>query len=97
MAGLKVIFYRVYEACYAFIVRAGTLIFAASILIWAAAYFPGDHTKQRRLERRLADTSEASSDQIDEWYEELNRENAQLLEASLLGRPGRSSSQWCVR
>ncbi len=85
----KVILYRVYEACYAFIVRAGTLIFAASILIWAAAYFPGDHTQQHRLERRLADTTDASSDQVDEWSHELNRENAQLLEVSLLGRAGK--------
>ncbi len=36
----KVILYRVYEACYAFIVRAGTLIFAASILIWPRPIFP---------------------------------------------------------
>ncbi len=65
------------------------MIFAASILIWAAAYFPGDHTQQHRLERRLADTTNASSEQLDEWSHELNRENARLLEASLLGRAGK--------
>ena len=38
-----VIYQRVWERLVAFVVRAGTLIFCTSILVWAAAYFPGDH------------------------------------------------------
>ncbi|QGJ69078.1 Ferrous iron transport protein B [Planctomycetales bacterium 10988] len=37
---LKIVFYRMFERGWAFIQRAGTLIFAVTILIWAAAYFP---------------------------------------------------------
>ncbi len=85
----KVILYRVYEACYAFVVRAGTLIFAASILIWAAAYFPGNHTAQFRLERILANAEDLSSDQLNETELKLNQENARLLEVSFLGRAGK--------
>ena len=40
---LIVIYQRVWERLVAFVVRAGTLIFCTSILVWAAAYFPGDH------------------------------------------------------
>ena len=40
---LIVIYQRVWERLVAFVVRAGTLIFCTSVLVWAAAYFPGDH------------------------------------------------------
>jgi ferrous iron transport protein B len=47
---------RVYDRVKAFVVRAGTLIFATSILIWAASYFPGDHTEQYRLQEEIGRT-----------------------------------------
>jgi ferrous iron transport protein B len=37
---LRVVLRRMYESGQAFVVRAGTLIFAATILIWALSYFP---------------------------------------------------------
>ncbi len=37
---LKNIYFRVYDSVKSFLVRAGTIIFAMSILIWAAMYFP---------------------------------------------------------
>ncbi|MFH0981447.1 MAG: ferrous iron transport protein B [Planctomycetota bacterium] len=36
----KTVLYRVYERAREFVVRAGTIIFAVSILIWALAYYP---------------------------------------------------------
>ena len=53
------VFYRVYNRAKSFVVKAGTLIFATSILIWAAGYFPGDHTEQFKVETRL-ETIDAS-------------------------------------
>lgn len=47
------VFYRVYNRAKSFVVKAGTLIFATSILIWAAGYFPGDHSEQFQIETRL--------------------------------------------
>ncbi len=85
----RVVFSRVWEACREFVVRAGTLILAASILIWLAAYWPGDHSRQFELQRRLeasADTD--SSAEIAALEAELRTTSADLLENSLLGRMG---------
>ena len=47
---------RVYDRGKAFVTRAGTLIFATAVLVWAAGYFPGDHSGlhavQAEIERR---------------------------------------------
>ncbi len=47
---LRVVFSRVWEASQAFVIRAGTLIFAASIVIWFAGFWPGDHGRQYELQ-----------------------------------------------
>ncbi len=74
---------RVWEATSEFIVRAGTLIFMASILIWFTAYWPGDHSRQYALQRQIE--SGRTSEAIEE---ELSAESSRLLENSLLGRLG---------
>jgi len=38
--GLGIVLYRMFERGWAFVRRAGTLIFAVTILVWAAAYYP---------------------------------------------------------
>lgn len=58
----RIVAYRVYDRVKAFIARAGTLIFCSSVLVWAAAYFPGDHTKERELQDRISVIEEAESD-----------------------------------
>ncbi|MGC1274496.1 MAG: ferrous iron transport protein B, partial [Planctomycetaceae bacterium] len=50
---LRNVLFRVYERSQAFVTRAGTLIFAASVLIWAAGYFPGDREKLHALEAEI--------------------------------------------
>jgi ferrous iron transport protein B len=49
----RVVFDRVYDRGKAFVVRAGTLIFATTIVIWALGYFPGDHAQQHQLQRTV--------------------------------------------
>lgn len=44
---------RVVDRVWAFVKRAGTLIFATSVLIWALGYFPADHTEFHRLTGEL--------------------------------------------
>jgi ferrous iron transport protein B len=40
-----VVYQRVWERVISFVGRAGTLIFCTTILVWAAGYFPADHSK----------------------------------------------------
>ena len=83
----SVVLSRVWAASKAFVIRAGTLIFAASILIWFAGYWPGDHTEQYRLEAQL-DTLQEPSETRKALVTNLNAESSRLLENSVLGRTG---------
>ncbi len=85
---IRVVEMRVYEASKAFVIRAGTLIFSASILIWAAGYLPGDHSHQHELQTLIESAEDSSSPQVADWTIELQHESGQLLENSLLGRLG---------
>jgi len=84
---VKVVVSRVWDASKAFVIRAGTLIFAASILIWFAGYWPGDHAEQYRLETQLESLDEDNATRT-ELISQLDRESSQLLENSILGRTG---------
>ncbi len=47
------VIFRVYNRAKSFVVKAGTLIFMTSILIWAAGYFPGDHSEQFQVQNQI--------------------------------------------
>lgn len=98
---LPVLIERVYQSCKAFVIRAGTLIFSASVLIWAAGFLPGDHSQQFALQAQIeqleAETAAAPTDaplapQVETELEAartaLNAESSRLLETSFLGRTG---------
>jgi ferrous iron transport protein B len=61
------------------VIRAGTLIFATSILIWAASYFPGDHTELNRLQEQVDETKVSLSAEIAEKAE-LEKQKSALPE-----------------
>ena len=42
--------------------QAGTLIFTLTIVVWAAAYFPGDHSALYHVESQLQQLEEGESD-----------------------------------
>jgi ferrous iron transport protein B len=93
LPSLRTVTYRMAERGWAFLVRAGTVIFAVTIVIWALAYYP------RSTERVEADIAAARTElQSDPAaLAEFNEpENLDHLEASLhqrysfLGRAG----QW---
>ena len=82
---------RVYHSGRAFIVRAGSIILAATIVMWALAYFPRSqavidlHQEARSQLERQDLAGEAYGDAL----HEIDRaEAAQLLESSILGRAG---------
>jgi ferrous iron transport protein B len=87
MPSVRVVFSRVWGAVQAFVIRAGTLIFAASIVIWFTGYWPGDHSRQYELQTQLESLPE-SSPQVATLQVELKSRSAQLLEGSVLGRVG---------
>lgn len=73
-----------------FVKRAGTVIFAVAVLIWALAYFPRSEAVEADL---LAATAQAeatlSGDQLESALADIeNRAAADQLAQSLLGRAG---------
>jgi ferrous iron transport protein B len=92
MPALRTVAYRVSERGWAFLARAGTVIFAVTILVWAAAYYPRNETQVAAdiAAQRAAITDPAELVEFD------SPENLARLEASLhqrnsfLGRAG----QW---
>lgn len=61
-----IVLHRVYDRARAFVVRAGTLIFATNMLVWAACYYPGNHHEldelTTRLETLLSDREQVSAE-----------------------------------
>lgn len=49
----RIVLHRVYDRASAFVLRAGTLILATSILIWAASYFPANHAEETRILQQI--------------------------------------------
>ena len=97
---LIVIYQRVWERLVAFVVRAGTLIFCTSILVWAAAYFPGDHKSVDeavvaldKLQQASTPKGESSAMLVDQVAvaaaeEQVNLQRSKLIESSFLGMAG---------
>ena len=87
MPSIRVVLFRVWEASRAFVLRAGTLIFAATIMIWFAGYWPGDHSREHELERQI-ESGEATETFIADAQTELRVIKTDLLETSVLGKTG---------
>jgi ferrous iron transport protein B len=87
----RVVFYRVWERGQAFLTRAGTLIFCTAVLVWAAGYFPGDHTQLHQVANRLEAAQsdrQASAMDIEALTAQQRALSGQLIEQSFLGRAG---------
>jgi ferrous iron transport protein B len=89
----RLVLHRVYDRSMAFVTRAGTLIFATTILVWAAGYFPGDRSRLEQIDAEMAlqesqPGTEASAVQLVRLQVERNAENAALIRGSVLGRAG---------
>lgn len=90
---LRVVLERVWESGKSFVVRAGTLIFATSVLVWVAGSFPGDQRQRYELTTRLEQLetdATANAPEIELVSEQLNAVNGELLRNSALGRVGRA-------
>jgi len=84
---------RVWERVQAFVLRAGTLIFVTSVLVWAAAYFPGNHQTADSLTQQLETLQqdpETNATEIESLTSQINLEKSRLISESYLGRAGQS-------
>jgi len=94
MPSARIVLMRVWESGMAFVVRAGTLIFATSVIVWAAGSFPGSHVRQYELTAKIeslqAEDEESNAAAIEELSAELNLQNSQLLQGSILGQAGKA-------
>jgi len=89
LPSIRVVFFRVWERAQAFVTRAGSLIFCTTILVWAACYFPGDHTEIHELTRQIESwQAEESAQELSRLQAEHRQLSSDLMEASLLGRFG---------
>ncbi len=79
---LIVIYQRVWERLVAFVVRAGTLIFCTSILVWAAAYFPGDHQSLDQSMATLEQLHSTRAEWIKKQVPQQKSDESSTLEAS---------------
>ncbi len=98
MPGPSIVLHRMFERGWSFIRRAGTLIVAVAVVVWASLYYPHDpaveapYAEQKvALETRLAELPESAAERGD-----LERELAEIdgriagayQEQSILGRIG---------
>jgi ferrous iron transport protein B len=89
----RVVLMRVWDSVRSFVFRAGTMIFATSVLVWLAGSYPGDHTTHYRLQAQL-ESLETQGDAADPSEmelvsQELNQVRSNLLSGSALGQLGR--------
>jgi ferrous iron transport protein B len=94
LPSMRLIARRVYDASLAFVARAGTLIFATTILVWAAGYFPEDRTELNALDRQIAELEEegapVDSPELAALQRRQNEVSARLIRDSFLGRAGQA-------
>jgi ferrous iron transport protein B len=102
MPGPRIVLQRMLEQGWAFVYRAGTLILAVAIVVWALAYFPRDPraidaqllARQAELTAAVeaAHTSKADAKQLKSLEAELSQVNNTIagsyLANSYLGRMG---------
>jgi ferrous iron transport protein B len=90
----RVVLHRAYDRGKAFVTRAGTLIFATSIVVWAAGYFPASHSEQDAVIRQIeafpsvAQGDTARQTELEKLTERRNQLGSQLIEKSFLGHIG---------
>lgn len=86
-----IVFRRMLERGGEFVQRAGTLILAVTVLVWAAASFPVDRAAEEEHAREIAALEQEGSEQSLERMESLEKiRQAHRLRESALGQAG----QW---
>ncbi len=99
---LSTVLHRMFDRGWAFVRRAGTLIVAVTVLVWASLYYPHDRAKveapfqprQTEITRQLAELGPEQQAQREHWQAQQARLDLQILSAyqrqSILGRLGQA-------
>lgn len=91
---LKTVLRRMFDAGWAFVYRAGTLILASMILIWAALYFPNGMPDGRDYNQVIAELEEQAEQAPEEakpaQEDEIKSLHGEWKRGSLLGQAGRA-------
>lgn len=81
---------EVWDRSRLFLTRAGTVILAMTIVLWALMQFPHSSERKAYYERQRAALTETESPDLDEHLEKIrNAEDAEILHNSVAGRIGR--------
>lgn len=82
---LRVVFHRVWERGWAFVTRAGSLIFCTSVIVWAASYFPANRSQIHELEanREGLQAELAALPAVEETSDESVRSQIALLDSQI--------------
>ncbi len=88
---IRAVAMRLWARVKAFLSRAGTMIFAVSLVVWALAFFPRPPSVAQPFDAaRAAVAADSDGADLDQRMADLDRlEAAAYLEQSLLGRTGR--------
>lgn len=93
--GLFLVLHRMWEAGWSFVRRAGTLILAVSIIVWAAAYYPRSSDDlprglvSRKAELNLQLAQNSADPRLSEQLAQVDAEiEGEHLRNSYLGRAG---------
>ncbi len=91
----RIVLGRVYDRGRAFVTRAGTLIFATSVIVWGAGYFPGDHAALDGVMAEIESLDTAGDEaagktnpRLEELRTQRNQLSSELIAGSFLGRAG---------
>ncbi len=99
LPSLRLVLRRMFDSGWAFLRRAGTLILASMVVVWALLYFPrgGDAEQQpydvrlTAMQKELDDLKEKSENEAaEEKEQEINAETAAWKRQSYLGRMGKA-------
>ena len=84
MPAWRVILFRMYDRSMAFLKRAGTIILATTIVVWALSYYPNHDRAAAQFEARRAAVSAQERQQLDHAQASIR------LRESYLGQAGRA-------
>ena len=89
---IRIVVMRVFDRCKAFVMRAGSLIFMTTVLVWAAGSFPGDRTEYFEVQNRIEkiQASEVDDEELESLEQQKKEIASRLLESSVLGMSGKA-------
>jgi ferrous iron transport protein B len=92
---------RMVDAGRAFVVRAGTIILAAMILVWALLYFPHTDVNGKPYHERIDDAEKVAKDGEARWKQLKDKEDASAAEKAerekleaVAREPDRLNGEW---